>query len=222
MNKKALHQLSYGVYVVTTLTKKNNKEVPTGCIVNSIMQITSNPATIAVSINQSNYTHSCISEGKLFAVSILSEKSNPEIIGTFGFQSGKNTNKFSEISYITKETLPIIESSCSYLICKCIKKVNVGTHTIFLGEIIDCDILSQEKPMTYSYYHSVLKGKSPKAAPTYIEKSTTQEPEISSENVKNKYVCSICGYVYEGENLPDDFVCPICKQPASAFNLQEK
>ena len=208
MNNNVFKNLSYGVYVVSSYDRLNNKHV--GCIANSVMQVTSNPATIVVSINHDNYTNKCIEEFGMFAVSILTEKIDPQIIGTFGFKSSRDTNKFENIKYITKEGLNILEESCGYIICKVINKMETETHTIFLANVIDGDVLNEEEPMTYSFYHKVIKGKSPKAAPTYIE-----------EEKKEKYVCSICGYEYNGEipfeELPDDYVCPICGASKSVF-----
>ena len=211
MNKNAFRSLSYGVYIISTLDGKR----PTGCVANSVMQITSSPATIAVSMNHDNYTNSCIKESGKFAVSILSEQSAPGLIGTFGFQSGKEVNKFDGVDALEKEGISVVADACAYVVCKVIDKMETPTHTVFLGEVIDADVLKAEEPMTYAYYHKVVKGKSPKNAPTYI----AEEKEEKAESAK--WVCGICGYVYEGEEsfeeLPEDFVCPICKQPKQVF-----
>ena len=214
MNKNVFRNFSYGVYVVSTLD--NNR--PTGCIANSIMQITSSPATVAVSMNHDNYTNSCIEASGKFAISILSEDSDPGLIGTFGFQSGKDINKFDTVSYETIGDLPVITDACGYITCKVIDKMETSTHTVFLGEVVEGDILKNEPAMTYAYYHKVVKGKSPKNAPTYIA-----EEETKTESAA-KWVCGICGYVYDGdtpfEELPDTYTCPICKQPKSVFKQQ--
>ena len=211
MNKNAFRNLSYGVYIVTTL----DGDRPTGCVANSAMQITSSPATIAVSINHDNYTNSCIQKTGKFAISILTEETDPGLIGIFGFQSGKDVNKFDGVETVVKEGLSVVADACSYLVCKVIDKMETATHTVFLGEVIAADILKEEEPMTYAYYHKVVKGKSPKNAPTYIaeEEETVQKEE--------KWVCGICGYEYRGEipfeEVPEQFVCPVCKQPKSVF-----
>ncbi|MBQ2923106.1 MAG: flavin reductase [Tyzzerella sp.] len=211
MNKNAFRNMSYGVYVVSTL----DGERPTGCVANSAMQITSEPATIAVSINHDNYTNACIKKTGKFAISILTEQSDPGLIGTFGFQSGKDVNKFDGVETVVKEGLSVVADACSYLVCKVIDKMETATHTVFLGEVIAADVLKEEEPMTYAYYHKVVKGKSPKNAPTYIaeEEETVQKEE--------KWVCGICGYEYRGEipfeEVPEQFVCPVCKQPKSVF-----
>lgn len=191
MNSKVLRNLSYGVYVVSTL----DNERPTGCIANSIMQITSSPATIAVSMNHDNFTNACIEKSGKFSVSILSEQSDSSLIGHFGFQSGKDINKFDTISYDTVDGLPIITDSCGYITCRVIDKMETSTHTVFLGEVTEGDVLKNDPAMTYAYYHKVVKGKSPKNAPTYIAEDDTPAAEAKD----NKWVCTICGYVYDGE-----------------------
>ena len=211
MNKNAFRNLSYGVYIISTL----DGERATGCVANSVMQITSSPATIAVSMNHDNYTNSCIKNSGKFAVSILTEESYPELIGRFGFQSGKEVNKFDGIEAITKEEISVIPDACGYIVCKVIDQMETETHTVFLGEVLDADVLKNEEPMTYAYYHKVVKGKSPKNAPTYIPEEKEEKAE------EEKWVCGICGYVYDGETpfeeLGEDFKCPICKQPKEVF-----
>ncbi len=164
MNKNAFRQLSYGVYVVSTWDKGR----ATGCTANSAMQITSEPATIAVSINHDNYTNQCIQDTGKFAISILGENSNPGIIGTFGFKSGKDNNKFDEVKQELRECMPVVAEACAYIVCEVVDKMETSTHTVFLGKVLDADMLKADDPMTYAYYHNVVKGKSPKNAPTYI------------------------------------------------------
>lgn len=208
MNKNAFRQLSYGVYVISTWDEGR----PTGCTANSAMQITSEPATIAVSINHDNYTNKCIQETGRFAISILGENSDPGIIGVFGFKSGRDNNKFDEVESVIKGYMPVVADACAYITCEVIDKMETSTHTVFLGKVMDADVLKQDDAMTYAYYHNVIKGKSPKAAPTYI-------PEEANQG--EKYVCNVCGYEYSGETpfeeLPASYVCPVCKQPKSVF-----
>lgn len=210
MNTNIFRSMSYGVYVVTAL----DQERPVGCIANSIMQITSSPATVAVSINHDNYTNGCIARTGKFAFSILSEQSDPTIIGTFGFQSSKDTNKFADIAYEMKEGLPVITNSCGYVVCKVINTMETETHTVFLGEVIDADVfVTTPTAMTYAYYHNVIKGKSPKNAPTYLQEEKTEEPEKKV----GRWECQVCGYIYEGDELPKDYKCPVCNQGADKF-----
>lgn len=165
MNTDVFRNLSYGVYVVSTMDNGR----ATGCTANSAVQITASPATVAVSINHDNYTNQCIKEFGKFAISIIAEDSDPMLIGRFGFFSGKDTNKFQDVDFsIVKET-PILNDTCGYLVCKVIDTMETSSHTVFLGEVIEGDIKGNGRtPMTYAYYHNVVKGKSPKNAPTYI------------------------------------------------------
>lgn len=212
MNKNAVRSLSYGVYVISAWDEGR----PTGCTANSAMQITSDPATIAVSINHNNYTNECVKKNGSFSISVLSEKSDPQIIGTFGFQSGRTVNKYESVPYELKNHMPVVKDSCAYMTCEVIDTMETETHTVFLGKVTDMDVMGPEPAMTYAYYHNVVKGKSPKNAPTYIP----EEPKADGA----KYVCSVCGYVYEGETpfeeLSEDYKCPICKQPKSVFRKE--
>jgi len=205
MEKNVLKNLSYGMYVIGSKDDRN-----VGCIANTVVQITSVPMTIAISINHNNYTNEVIKKTNKFSISILSEKSNPEIIGTFGYSSSKDIDKFEKFETKQLEGMPIITDACGNIVCKVIATMETNTHTIFLGEVIALENYTEDKPMTYKYYHEVLKGKSPQNAPTYIE-----EKERKKE--KNIWKCNICGYEIEIDELPDDYVCPICGQPKSEF-----
>lgn len=210
MNQSAFHKLSYGVYVVSTWDNGR----PTGCTANSAMQITSTPATIAVSINHNNYTNRCISETGKFAISILAEDSNPSIIGTFGFKTGKESDKFAEVKYSVEDHMPIVSDSCAYIVCDVIDKMETATHTVFLGEVKGAEVLGNRDAMTYAYYHKVIKGKSPKNAPTYIPEEDEKKPEGGKGR---RFRCQVCGYIYEGEELPDDYKCPVCGMGTDKF-----
>lgn len=206
MELKALNDLSYGMYVICT--KYNNKNV--GCFANTVCQLTSKEILISVSINKDNYTNEAIKETKLFTVSTLSEQTNKEVIGKFGFFSSKDTDKFKDFNVLYQNNLPIInENICSYLICELVNVIDLGTHDLFIAKVLECEKNSDLPPMTYSYYHQVIKGTAPEKAPTYLE-------PIQESNSK-KYKCLICGYVYDDsiesikfEDLPADWRCPIC------------
>ncbi|HKM04373.1 MAG TPA: flavin reductase [Lachnospiraceae bacterium] len=210
MNTNIFTKLSYGVYVVSSLDNMR----PTGCIANCVMQITVSPIIMAVSMNHDNFTNECIRKSGKFSISILSVDCDPSLIGTFGFQSGKDIDKFDGISYEMKDEMPVLTSACGYMTFKVIGTQETDTHTIFLGEMIDGDVFNDKEVMTYEYYHTIIKGKSPKNAPTYLGNND----EITT---KDQYMCSVCHYVYDGtipfEELPDDYVCPICKKPKSVF-----
>ena len=210
MNQNAFHKLSYGVYVVSTWDNGR----PTGCTANSAMQITSSPATIAVSINHDNYTNQCISETGKFAISILAEDSNPSIIGTFGFKSGREADKFSEVKYSVEDHMPVVSDSCAYIVCDVIDKMETATHTVFLGEVRGAEVFGSRDAMTYAYYHKVIKGKSPKNAPTYIP---DEEEKKAEEGKGRRFKCEVCGYIYEGDELPADFKCPVCGMGTDKF-----
>ncbi len=213
INMNSYRNLSYGVYALSTL----NGDKATGCIANSAMQITVDPALIAVSVNKDNFTHTCMEKTEMFALSILPEDIDPKIIGTLGFMCGKNTDKFENIDYEIVETMPVIKQSCGYFVCKIVNRCETDTHTVFFGEVIDCDILYDASPMTYKYYHEVVKGKAPKNAPTYIDDKFLTDVDKS----KIKHICSVCAYIYDGEipfeELPDDYACPICGMGKEVF-----
>ena len=206
MDNKILRDLTYGVYVIGSLdgTRK------VGCIANSVMQITSNPASIAISINHDNYTNECIKKCNKFSVSILNEESNPNIIGTFGFSSSRESDKYQEFDNELVEDIPVIKDSNGYIVCEVTSVLETETHTIFVGKVINMNKYDNKNVMTYKYYHEVLKGSSPKKAPTYQE-------NIQEEIKGNRWKCLICGYIYEGDELPLDFTCPICGQSREAF-----
>ena len=208
MDSKIFRSMSYGVYVAGTM----DGDRPTGCIVNSVMQITSSPATVAISVNHDNYTNGCIAKSGLFSFSILAEDSDPGLIGGFGFRSGKDVNKFDGVDHEMAAGVPVVKDSCGYVVCRVINTMETATHTVFLGEVIDGVVYGNRKPMTYAYYHKVIKGKSPKNAPTYIP-----ETEEVSEEKTRKWKCTVCGYVYEGEELPEGYKCPVCGMGADKF-----
>lgn len=213
MNKEILRDISYGMYTVTT--KENDKKV--GCFVNTLVQITSD-GIISVSLNKENYTNEVLKRTKEFSVSIISEDSPKEVIGNFGYKSSRDTDKFEGIAYEEIEGLPVVtDKVCGYIICDLINVVDAGTHDIFIGKIKKMDKLNDLTPMTYKYYHEVLKGKAPKTAPSYIEDKTEETPS-------SKYRCTVCGYIYDDakeaikfEDLPDTWTCPMCGMPKDVF-----
>ncbi len=227
INLKALHKITYGLYVVCS--KSDGKA--NGQIANAIFQVTSEPPTIAISINKKNLTHELIKKSKFFTISVLSEETSMTLIGTFGFKCGRDIDKITGVnckSGIAK--IPIVlEHSIAYIEAEVIDSVEVGTHTIFIGKVIDCDIIDNKKPMTYDFYHKVKGGLSPKTAPTYIAKEKDKKKE---EEKMDKYVCTVCGWIYDPEkgdpdgnikpgtkfeDIPDDWVCPVCGASKSDF-----
>lgn len=167
MNPKALHRLGYGLYVVGS--RKGDRL--NGQIANTVFQITSEPPTIAVSINKNNLTHDFIQESRVFTASVLCQATPLSFIGHFGFKSGRDMDKLSGINYKIGETQApvVLDNAVAYLEARVTKEVDVGTHTIFIGELVAADVLSEEECMTYEYYHRVKRGTTPKTAPSYIE-----------------------------------------------------
>jgi len=212
--------IGYGMYLVAS----QDAGQLNGQIANAIVQITSEPPTFAVSINKENLTHSFIEKSGAFTVSILGETAPMKFIGKFGFKSGRKINKFDGTNYkMGKSGLPIVlDHAVAFFECKVINSFDVGNYTVFIGEAVNAEILNNDKPMSYSYYHEVIKGKSPKTAPTYIDKKKITK---NKESIMSKYECTICGYVYDPavgdvengiepgtsfDDLPDDWTCPEC------------
>lgn len=227
INRKALHKITYGLYVVCS---KSDEKV-NGQIANALFQATSEPPTIAISINKKNLTHEYIEKSKAFVISVLSEETPMGLIGTFGFKCGRDVDKITGLNCkIGKTKIPIVlEHSIAYFEAEVIDSADVGTHTIFIGKVIDCDIINDKKPMTYDFYHEVKGGLSPKTAPTYIGKYEDKKKE---KEKMAKYVCKVCGWIYDPEkgdpdgniapgtkfeDIPDDWVCPVCGASKSDF-----
>ncbi len=227
MDTKVLHQINYGLYIITS-TKGGKFN---GQIANTLFQVTSEPPTVAVSINKQNLTHEFIRDSRVFAASILSQDPPLSFIGDFGFKSGRDVDKLAQVSYkIGKTGAPVVlDHTLGYLEVKVINEVDVGTHTIFIGELVEAETLRSGEPMTYAYYHEVKRGTAPKTAPTYIK-----EEKLAKKLAK--YRCTVCGYIYDPEKgdpdggiapgtpfeeIPDDWVCPVCGAAKSDFEKVE-
>ncbi len=226
MDKSALHKISYGLYVISTGLGDNIN----GQIANTVSQVTSEPPNIIVCINRENYTHSLIEESGVLAVSVLEQNTPMELIGKFGFKTGRDVEKFSDLSYRRGVTgVPVLlEHSTAFIEAEVNGRLDVGTHTIFCAQVVDCGLLSEGDPLTYAYYHAVKKGRAPKSAPTYLDMSQKAKGNLDDplqEPEGMKYRCNVCGYVYDPpqgdpdsgivagtpfNTLPDAWVCPIC------------
>jgi len=173
MDLNALHKLSYGVYVVCS--RKGDKI--NGQIANTVIQVTSDPPALAVSINNSNLTHEYIKESRVFTASVLCQDTPLSFIGNFGFKSGRDADKFEGINYKTGKTkAPVVtDNAVAYMEVEVTREVDVGTHTLFIGKVVDADIISDEVSMTYDYYHQVKRGTTPKTAPSYIEEKKEEK-----------------------------------------------
>ena len=197
MDTSVMFKIGYGLYVLTA--KDDAKD--NGCIINTVMQVTSNPLQVAIAVNKKNYTNKMIQKTRKFNLSILSEKADFEIYKHFGYQSGREVDKFAlfteakrspnGVFYITKGTNAYISAYVQ-------QEVDLGTHSLFIAQLVASESLSDDKSATYDYYQNFVKPK--------------------PENVAKKgWRCKICGYIYEGENLPADYICPICKHGAIDF-----
>jgi flavin reductase (DIM6/NTAB) family NADH-FMN oxidoreductase RutF/rubredoxin len=216
----ALSHVSYGLYVVCS----GNKEAGNGYISNTFFQVTSEPVQFATCCNKDNYTAELIRKTGIFSASVLHEKTEPEVFGTFGYRSGKNFDKLSalKVDYSESGTPVFKENIIAWLECRVVQTFDVGSHWIFIGELVNSEIVDDSiDPITYLYYKRVNKGVAPKNAPTYIDPTKTQE---SSPTRASKYKCAACGYIYDDateeikfEDLPDDWTCPLCGSEKEDF-----
>ena len=207
IDSKAFRKFSYGLFVLTTRAGERDN----GCISNTAIQISSSPYSLGVAVNKGNLTHDMILEAGQFNLSILTQEAPFALFDQFGLHSGRDTDKFAGMD------VPRLENGISYfpncsnaaISAKVTDTVDCGTHTLFVAQVVDMDLVGEGVPMTYDYYRNVKKGTTSKNSPTYVEKK-----------VEGKYQCSVCGYVYEGddfEQLPESFLCPVCKNPKRVF-----
>ena len=202
MNEKAYFNLTYGLFVLTV----KDGERSNGCITNTAIQVTSEPGRIAVAVNKSNYTTEILRRTGKFNISIISESADFELFKHFGFQSGRDVDKFADYGdYETASNgIPYITKGINaYISAEVEQTVDVGTHYLFIAKVSDMEVLNETPSATYGYYHNNIKPKPQKAE---------NESKESS-----KWVCKICGYIYEGDTLPEDFICPLCKHGAADF-----
>lgn len=200
MDKKALYNLSYGVFMLAT----KSGEKANGCITNTCMQVANSPTRVAISVINANYTCELIKESGIFTLSMLDQTCTFQTIKHFGMSSGRDVDKLADIK------LPVDDNgivymgwqSCAMLSCKVVDSLNLGSHTMFIAEVTDGKVLSDNAPLTYADYQSKVKPK----------------PEKKAEDKKIiGWRCKICNYVYEGSELPADFTCPLCGHGADDF-----
>lgn len=204
MDLQAFFKLSYGLYVLSAA--ENGKS--NGCIVNTVMQVTAEPPKLAVAVHKQNLTAEMIERTGFFNAVALTESADLELIGQFGFASGRENEKYHNLPFAHDENgLPYLtEHTAALVSAKVTGQMDLGTHLLFVGEATGAQILSDAPVMTYSYYHQVKKGITPPKAASY-------QPMAE----KAGWRCKICGYIHEGETLPADYICPICKKDASFF-----
>ena len=211
MDATALFKMTYGLYVVGT----GDNGRPTGCIINTCFQVTSENPIVAISMNKNNYTHDAIVRNRRFSLAILAEDSDTSLITTFGFQSGRDKNKYEGRDYTWQDDVPILNGKfAGHIVCELLHIADNETHDVFFARVVDT-LPGEGTPMTYAYYHQVVKGRAPKNAPTYVEEKASVT-ETTHPQTTRRYVCEVCGYIHEGE-LPDDFKCPVCQAPKSCF-----
>ncbi|MGI5824240.1 MAG: flavin reductase [Bacillota bacterium] len=199
INPAAMFKLSYGLFVVTV----HDGEKDSGCIVNTVTQLTDSPKRITVAVNKANYTHDVIKNTGVFNVSVLTEDATFKQFQQFGFSSGRDTNKFADCAYYNRSDNGlryVPENTNAFISAKVIDSIEYETHTLFIADVTEAQVLSDVPSVTYAYYFDHIKPK----------------PQPSAAKKKG-WVCKICGYIYEGEDLPADFVCPLCKHGADDF-----
>jgi rubredoxin/flavin reductase (DIM6/NTAB) family NADH-FMN oxidoreductase RutF len=229
MDTNVLRNIGYGMYVVSS----NKGDLLNGQIANTFFQITNEPVILAVSVNKKNLTHEYISSSKIFSVSILEQETPLSFISRFGFKSGRVEDKFKGTKFIKLASgCPVaVENTLCYIEAKVINQFDCFSHTLFLGEMTDSNILKTGKPMTYDYYHQVKRGATPEAAPTFIKPDLVSQKEQTGR----KYICTVCNYIYDPEigdpdggiqpgtrfeDIPDSWVCPVCGAKKSEFVKQ--
>ncbi|SDB46814.1 NADH-FMN oxidoreductase RutF, flavin reductase (DIM6/NTAB) family [Ruminococcaceae bacterium FB2012] len=203
MDTNALNNISYGLYVLTAADggKLN------GCIINTLSQVTSTPVRVSITVNKANFTCEMIQNSGSFNVSMLDQTADFSVFKHFGFASGRDTDKFADFEYkLADNGIPYIPGhTCAYLSGKVTESIDLGTHMMFIADVTAAEVLSDKAPMTYAYYHANVKPK-PQAQ--------------ASAGSGERWICNICGYIYEG-HLPDDFICPLCKHGAADFSLMD-
>lgn len=201
MNLAALNHISYGLYILTAREGKFDN----GCVINTLAQVTSKPLRISITVNKGNHTHDMVAASGLFNVSVLNTAAPFEVFQRFGFQSGRSVDKTQGCDYLGRGGNGLIHLNryaSAVLSGKVVQQVDLGSHTMFIADLTDAQVLSDEPAMTYSYYHANVKPK-------------PQQNKQAEE--KKGWRCKICGYIHEGEELPADFVCPWCKHGPEDF-----
>ena len=210
IDNKALFNISYGLFVL--VARQGDKD--NACIINVAQQVASDPLRIMICVNKSNLTHDMILKTLKFNLCPLSEEATMKPFQHFGFQSGRTVDKFAdcETELRTENGLLYLPKFINSVIsCVVTKSIDLGTHTMFIAMPMEAKVLSDSPSITYAYYQQHIK-------PDF---RTSNNPDIQPSDNRKKWVCEVCGYVYEGDELPADFICPWCKHPASDFKLVE-
>lgn len=201
MNQKALYNIQYGLFILTTKAESKDN----GCVINTFMQVTSNPLQVQIVINKNNFTTQLIAKSQMFNISILNQEAKFDLFTRFGFQSGINVDKFQDYKAVKRASNGIYyltEGTNSYFSCKVTNSYDLGTHMLLIATVSEAEILNQIESLTYNFYQREIKPK----------------PETVTKKTGRVYWrCRVCGFEYEGEELPDDFICPICKHGKEDF-----
>lgn len=211
-DKKAFHSLSYGMYVIGT--RFDDKDY--GCVANTFAQVTSSPLQVSVALNKENATTAAVRQAGRFTASCLSEQADMQLIGTFGFHTSTELDKFAQHASARDESgLPYVaEQCCAWFSAKVVSELDLGTHVLFVGEVQECATVSDAAaPMTYAYYHQVKGGKTPPKASSYLgddQPAVAPAESAGADQPKVAWRCTICGHMEYVDELPDDFVCPVC------------
>lgn len=233
MNIEAFFKLTYGLYVVSSAS--NGKL--NGYVSNTVFQVTAEPPQIAIACSKNNLTTDLIQQSRAFSVSVLEKDVDAEIIGNFGYKSGREIAKFDNINYISgKNGIPILQdNTIASFECEVVQQFDVGSHLLFIGKVTEGELLKADAdPLTYAWYREVRKGKAPKNAPTYIAPEKLIKPAATTGSYEN--YCTACGFVYNPElgdpdsgiapgtpfeDIPDSWVCPVCGAEKSDFTKRE-
>ena len=200
MDTKSLSKIGYGLYVLTT----NHDNIDNGCIINTVQQVSSKPIRLSIVVNKNNYTHDLILDSCVFNINVLTTETPFKVFEHFGFQSGRNVNKFADCEQelrAVNHVLYLPKHINAYFACRVVKSIDLGTHTMFIADVLDAVQVNDKESVTYDYYQKNIKP--------------------SKKVTKGCWVCKVCGWVYEGERLPDDIVCPLCKHGKEEFEYVE-
>ena len=205
-NSKITHKITQGMYILT---------VPGGgCVVDAVSRVggSGDQALVAVAVAKTNHSHKLLSENDKFALSVLGENANPELIQTFGFNSSKDIDKCAKCQTEDVAGVPVVKESLGYMVFEKFDTVDNDTHTIFIGKLLEADLFDEKStPMTYAYYQE---------HKAELAHSSDDLAKTTTEQGKTAWVCTVCGYVYYGDEVPDDFVCPLCGLGKSYFKKQ--
>lgn len=204
MDPKAMYSLTYGVYVLSA--RENGRD--NACVINTAVQVANNPTRVSIAAIKGNLTHDMIANTGEFNLSVISTEAEFSLFRHFGMQSGRDVDKFAEFTDTARSAnglLYLTRWVNAWLSLRVVASQDLGSHTLFIGEVVDGGVLSDAPSCSYGYYQSTIKAQAPKPAPA----------------AKKQWVCSICGYVYEGEQVPDDYLCPLCKHGKEFFALVE-